>query len=216
MFSVSYNLKNHQNKYKPMCSALSKAKGKTTTNRIGPESCRAIRDASALGILFFSEKEYRFDNGDYTVYKYPTVCKKTGGHGYDVVTPHLLGSDENENGYFKIGNGLHIRLDKHAALVLPPIDPRMKIKNIEYTTALLPPFYAGILVAGVKATGPAIIPEGHPIGQLVFLTDNDFDIIEEAFESTMSFYVDEYEIVGDPLVTSAKDFHNPIIEDHGL
>lgn len=204
---ISFKLKKNQNCHIPLLAKDYKIKGKSNRNSLRPESCPSIIKASQIGLLFFSEKEYKFESNNYTVYKYPTRNLKNGSLGYDICTPALLGSDENEIGYFKIGNGLNIKLAGTGALILPPIDPRLKIKNIEYTIAYLPPFYAGQLVAGIKPLGNVIIPEGMPIGQLVLLNNNAFVLNEEDFDNTLFFFEDKYEILGEPIITTKDEFY---------
>lgn len=204
---IAYNLKKSQNKYPPIFANSYKIRGKSSENTLRPESCPAIIKAAHIGILFFSEKEYKFEGNNYTVYKYPTKNRVNGLTGHEIFTPALLGSDENENGYFKIGNGLNIKLGETGAMILPPIDPRLKIKNLDYSIAYLPPFYSGQLVAGIKPLADAIIPEGYPIGQMVFLNSIKPQIKEEMFLNKSIFFEDNYEILGEPIITNKNDFY---------
>jgi hypothetical protein len=102
---INYKIDSNQNIYKPILASNFKVKGKSSSNKLRPESCPAIYQGSNKGILFFSEKEYYFKkDGDYTVYKYKTKHKTNNSIGYEIVTPSLLGSNESEHGFYKIGN----------------------------------------------------------------------------------------------------------------
>ena len=120
----------------------------------------------------------------------------------------MLGSNESESGFYKIGNGLSIQLNDCGAFILPPIDPRLKIKNLEYSIAYLPPFYSGQLVSGIRALNEVIIPEGAVIGQLILLNEIPIQLIESDFEHTINFYVDQFKIIDkNPIITSSNEFH---------
>jgi len=200
----------HQNIFPPILSATLKAKGKSSKNKLRPEACPAIFDASKKGITFFSEKEYSFfQDGNHTVYRYQTKDRKTGELGANIVTPALLGSNENESGYYKIGNGLIIRLEKVGALILPPVDPRFVIRDLDYSIAYLPPGYCGQLVAAVRPKDEVVIPQGCPIGQLVPLSEDVIELIEDNNIVSIMHYEDNYEIISSqPLKTTVFEFYN--------
>jgi hypothetical protein len=61
----------------------------------------------------------------------------------------------------------------------------LRIKNLEYTIAYLPPFYSGQLVAGVKALDEVFIPEGAVIGQLILLNEISIQLIESDFDKAI-------------------------------
>jgi hypothetical protein len=207
--TISFKIVKNQNIYKPILASEYTVKGKSNSNQLRPESCPAIYKGSKKGILFFSEKEYRFEkNGNHTVYKYKTLNKIDNTIGYEIVTPALLGSNENEAGYFKIGNGLSIQLGECGAFILPPIDPRLRIKNLEYSIAYLPPFYTGQLVAGIRALDDLIIPEGAVIGQLILLCESNIDLVERNFEHSINFFEDRFNIIDkNPIITSRNEFY---------
>jgi len=209
MQTINFKIDTNQNIHKPILACDFKVKGKSSSNQLRPEACPAIYQGSKKGIMFFSEKEYFFKkNGDYTVYKYKTINKRDNSIGYEIVTPSLLGSNESESGFYKIGNGLSIQLNDCGAFILPPIDPRLKIKNLEYSIAYLPPFYSGQLVSGIRALNEVIIPEGAVIGQLILLNEIPIQLIESDFEHTINFYVDQFKIIDkNPIITSSNEFH---------
>lgn len=209
MQKINYKIDRNQNIHKPIIASEYKVKGKSNSNQLRPEACPAIYQGSKKGILFFSEKEYRFEKcGNHTVYKYKTLNNIDKSTGYEIVTPALLGSNENETGYFKIGNGLSIQLNDCGAFILPPIDPRLKIKNLEYSIAYLPPFYAGQLVAGIRPLDDLLIPEGAVIGQLILLNELPIDLIESNFEHSINFFEDKFKIIdSNPIVTSKNEFY---------
>lgn len=209
MQTINFKINTNQNSYKPILASSFKVKGKSNINQLRPEACPAIYQGSKKGILFFAEKEYRFEKGEnYTVYKYKTRKIADNSIGYEIVTPTLLGSNENEVGFYKIGNGLNIQLKECGAFIMPPIDPRLRIKNLEYSIAYLPPFYAGQLVAGIRALDDLIIPEGAIIGQLILLNEQPISLVENKFENSIKFYEDQFEIIdNNPIITSRNDFY---------
>ena len=209
MYKVFYNLIEHQNKYKPVLADKFKLNGKSGPNKLRPEACPAIYSASSKGLLFFSEQDFHLKtNCDHTVYIYKTKNKQTGEIGNEIITPALLGSSENEAGYYKIGNGLNIKLGEVGALILPPIDPRLKDVNLDYSIAFLPPYYSGQLVAAIKPLKDTQIKAGAPIGQLILLSEEKINLVEEEFENDINHFENDFLIIDDKfLKTTAFSLH---------
>lgn len=211
MNKIIYNLVKYQNKFHPKLASQYKVFGKSNSNQLRPESCPAIFKASSKGIIFFSETDFYFDENGYSVNIYNTLNKKTGKIGKDIVTPPLLGSNENENGFFKIGNGLNIKLVNSGALVLPPIDPRFKNVNLDYAIAYLPPNYCGQLIAAVRPLKKVKIFKGDVIGQLVLLDNKDqkIELVEEPFQNIIQHYENDFEIINEKItVKNSTEFHS--------
>ena len=210
MEKIFYNLIENQNQFHPKLSSEIRIKGKSNTNSLRPESCPAIYEASSMGFVFFSETEFFFGENCYSVNIYNTKNKKTGKIGKDIVTPALLGSNEKEFGFYKIGNGLNIKLGKSGAFVLPPLDPRLKNKNLDYSIAYLPPFYCGQLIAAVRPLNQnkIVINKGDVIGQLVLLNNTKtLELIQEEFENSIQHYENDFIIINDNVsVVNSNDF----------
>lgn len=65
-----------------------------------------------MGFVFFTEIDFVFENKYYSVNIYNTKNKKAGKIDKDILTPSSLGSNEKEFGFYKIFNGLNIKLDE--------------------------------------------------------------------------------------------------------
>lgn len=205
MEKIQYNLVKNQNNYAPILASEYNYKGKSSSNKLRPEACPAIYQASSKGLLFYSEADFNFNvNGEYSLNVYQTLCRKTGKKGREIVTPALLGSAENNSGYFKVGNGLNIKLGKYGGLVLPPIDPRLKNTDLDYSIAYLPPFYCGQLVAAVRALNTTSIKKGQVIGQFILLSQESFLLEEQSFENTISHYENDFFIYSDEIIKTTS------------
>ncbi len=209
MNTIKYNLVTNQNSFKPLLAKEYKLSGKSNSNKLRPEACPAVFQGSSRGILFFSEQDFFLpENCDHTVYVYKTKNKHTGKIGNEIITPALLGSSENEPGYYKIGNGLNIKLGEVGALILPPIDPRLKDVNLDYSIAYLPPHYSGQLVAAIKPLNDTQIKAGAVIGQLIPLSEEKISLVEEEFENNINHFENDFLIIDDKFTkTTAFNFH---------
>ena len=210
MKKILYNLVKNQNDFHPKLASQIKIAGKSNSNKLRPESCPSIYQASSIGVVFFAETDFCFDNDGFTANIYNTKNKHTGKIGNDIVTPALLGSNEKEPGFYKVGNGLNIKLGETGGLVLPPLDPRLKNKNFDYSIAYLPPFYCGQLIASVKPlNNKAFINKGDVVGQLVLLDDKCkvVELVEEEFENVIQHYENDFIIIDNKVsVLNSKDF----------
>jgi hypothetical protein len=212
MEKIQYNLIKNQNNYPPILASEYNYKGKSSRNKLRPEACPAIYQASSKGILFYSEADFYFNlNGDHTINIYNTLCRKTGKKGREIVTPALLGSSENGPGYFKIGNGLNIKLGKFGGFVLPPIDPRLKNTDLDYSIAYLPPFYCGQLVAAIRPLKSTTIKKGEIIGQLILLSEESFSVEESSFENIVPHFENDFLIYNDEIITTTSSNYNKLI-----
>jgi len=208
METIYYNLVKNQNDYHPRLAIELHSKGKSNLNKLRPEACPAIYNASSKGIIFFSEEDFSFDENGHSVNIYNTLNVKTGKVGKDIVTPALLGSCEKEVGFYKIGNGLNIQLGNSGALVLPPIDPRFRNINLNYSITYLPPKYCGQLVAAVNPIKRTKICKGDVIGQLVILNECEIRLVENDFENKIQHYENDFKILNSDIIKSnSNEFH---------
>lgn len=142
--------------------------GPSSSNRLRPEHCPAIIDASRLGFLVRSASEHSFfDNGDYDVRLHCTVDRVSGRRVFDTYDPCLVGSDESEPGYYKIATGLWVDVGEATWLLLPPLDPRLRLRGCVGSSGVIEPGYRGPLFAVVRPEGGLVIPAGTIVGQLV-------------------------------------------------
>ena len=151
----------------------------SSANRLRAEHCPAVLGAARLGVVVRAACEHRFDSdGDYQVQLYPTMEHKTGTPGYEIMSPCLVGSNEQCPGYYKIATGISFAAGEVGWMLTAPMDPRLSIKRLTIATGYFGPGYRGPIFAIVRPEA-LTIDRGAIIGQLFPLSMEPLSLKEE-------------------------------------
>jgi hypothetical protein len=124
--------------------------------------------------------EHRFDSdGDYQVLLYPTKENETGVHGYEIMNPCLVGSNERSRGYYKLATGISFAAGDVGWLLTSPMDPRLSMKRLTIATGYFEPGYRGPIFAIVRPEAALTIDRGAIIGQMFPLSMEPLSLKEE-------------------------------------
>jgi hypothetical protein len=152
----------------------------SSANRLRAEHCPAVMEATQLGVVVRAACAHRFDSdGDYQVLLYPTVEYETEIHGYELMSPCLIGSNEQSPGYYKIATGISFAAGDVGWMLTPPMDPRLCTRNLTIATGYFEPGYSGPLFAIVRPEEAITIDRGRIIGQLFPLSMAPLSLKEE-------------------------------------
>jgi hypothetical protein len=152
----------------------------SSANRMRAEHCPAVLGAAQLGVVVRAVWEHRFDaDGDYQVLLYPTRENETGIHGYEIMSPCLVGSNERSPGYYKLATGISFDAGDVGWMLTPPIDPRLSTKSLTIATGYFEPGYRGPIFAIVRPEAGLTIDRGAIIGQMFPLSMEPLSLKEE-------------------------------------
>lgn len=152
----------------------------SSANRLRAEHCPAVLGAARLGVVIRAACEHRFDSdGDYQILLYPTTEQETGIPGYAIMTPCLVGSNEQSPGYYKIATGISFDTGDVGWMLTPPIDPRLSTKRLTIATGYFEPGYRGPIFAIVRPEAALTIEPGAIIGQMFPLSMATLSLQEE-------------------------------------
>jgi hypothetical protein len=139
----------------------------SSANRIRPEHCPAVLGAARLGVIVRTACEHRFDSdGDYQILLYPTAEHETGIPGYEIMSPCLVGSNEQSQGYYKLATGVSFDAGDVGWILTAPMDPRLSPKRLTIATGYFEPGYRGPIFAIVRPEAALTIESGTIIGQM--------------------------------------------------
>ena len=85
---------------------------------------------------------------------------------------------------------------------MPPIDPRLKNINLNYSIAYLPPKYCGQLVAAVNPINKVKICKGNVMGQLVLLNESEIRLVESDFKNKIQHYENDFKVLNSDIIKS--------------
>lgn len=152
----------------------------SSANRLRAEHCPAVLRAARLGVVIRAACEHRFDSdGDYQILLYPTTEQETGVLGYEIMSPCLVGSNEQSPGYYKIATGISFDTGDVGWMLTAPLDPRLSIKGLTIATGYLEPGYRGPIFAIVRPEAALTIERGAIIGQMFPLSMATLSLQEE-------------------------------------
>jgi hypothetical protein len=152
----------------------------SSANRLRAEHCPAVNRAAQLGVVVRAAWGHRFDtDGDYQVLLYPTRENESGIHGYEIMSPCLVGSNELSPGYYKLATGISFDAGDVGWMLMPPIDPRLANKNLTIGTGYFEPGYSGPIFAIVRPEIALTIDRGTIIGQMLPLSMRPLVLQEE-------------------------------------
>ena len=152
----------------------------SSANRLRAEHCPAVLGAAQLGVVLRAACEHRFESdGDYQVQLYPTKENETGAHGYEIMSPCLVGSNEQSRGYYKIATGISFDAGDVGWMLTPPMDPRLSTKSVTIATGYFEPGYRGPIFAIARPEGELTIDRGTIIGQMFPLSMAPLSLKEE-------------------------------------
>ena len=139
----------------------------SSANRLRAEHCPAVLGAARLGVVVRAACEYRFDSdGDYQIFLYPTEEHETGILGYEIMSPCLVGSNEQSPGYYKIATGISFDASHMGWILTTPMDPRLSPKRLTIATGYFEPGYRGPIFAIIQPETEITINRGTIIGQM--------------------------------------------------
>lgn len=139
----------------------------SSANRLRAEHCPAVLGAARLGVVVRAACEHRFDSdGDYQILLYPTTEQETGILGYEIMSPCLVGSNDQSPGYYKIATGISFDAGDVGWVLTGPADPRLSPKRLTIATGYFEPGYRGPIFAIVRPEAELTIERGTIIGQM--------------------------------------------------
>src|SRR5260370_21162126 len=139
----------------------------SSANRLRAEHCPAVLGAAQLGVVVRAACEHRFDSdGDYQVLLYPTKENETGVHGYEIMSPCLVGSNERSPGFYKLATGISFDAGDVGWMLTPPMDPRLSIMSLTVASGFFEPGYRCPIFAIARPKGELTIDRGTIIGQM--------------------------------------------------
>ena len=151
----------------PAAAVPSESYPPSSKNRLRAEHCPAVLGATQLGVVVRTACEHRFDSdGEHQVLLYPTRENETGIHGYEIMSPCLVGSNERSPGYYKLATGISFDAGEVGWMLTPPMDPRLSTRNLTIAAGYLEPGFRGPIFAIVRPEAALTIARGTIIGQL--------------------------------------------------
>jgi len=143
---------------------------KTENTKIAPSKCPAIHNAYTRGTFISSPRDYTFEGNSFLIHKYKTLQNEI------IIDPGIIGVKESNHIYARIDVGFSF-LNLPCDILATPILATYFNQNLQIPSVIYNKGYNGPILAPISSLKSCHIKKGHPILQLIPLTENyTFDV----------------------------------------